>query len=690
MNENKDDRETYLQCNVVKFEGKPNIYKMSADNIRTGSRDNHESNGSRDSESSEIDQSAQNLGVKIKEEPDTNDTRGNSSCDTGFIGQLYDHSSDNTEMRDLDVHSDTSIVFSDGTDYAVCLKYEANLCETIEPVAPVNYVNSRKPDYHDTPDNTGNRHCHHENPDNGHSFYANPDDSHCNVDCKPAPDGLQNQNTEMRYGTKKCEIPEHPIQENTERYNDIDSSVHNNHYLNHKCSISNEKINSLDKNDSSTERKRTTEKEYKCDICIDSITMPYHAETKYQKYIEKKLCKRTGQKPYKCDVCSYSAARSIHLVQHKRKHTGEKPHKCDVCNFRTAWPGDLVRHKRKHTGHTPYKCDSCSYSTDRSVYLARHKRKCTGEKPFKCEVCTYCTARSSDLAMHKIKHTRERPYKRDVPMSYEVSEPYVRSGRDKQNDQIRHNHGTQDKSQYYENCSHTSNCSGDVLKRAYIDKKLDICSFSSEHASSLSKHKHKHTGEKPYKCNKCSFSTACSKYLAKHKRIHTKEKQYKCDICSYICITARDLEVHKRIHTGEKTYKCDMCSYSTVSSFALAKHTGECKGKKSHKCDICNYSAASFTSLSKHKRQHTREIPYKCDICSFSFLRSGDLAKHKRKHLRDYNASSVVHPPVRPSGLNISISDFSSETAERSSTKLYRNQDPNVYQVYVGRVDRKI
>ena len=63
------------------------------------------------------------------------------------------------------------------------------------------------------------------------------------------------------------------------------------------------KINSLDKNDSSTERQRTTEKEYKCDICIDSITMPYQAETKYQKYTEKKLYKRKGQKPYKCDVC---------------------------------------------------------------------------------------------------------------------------------------------------------------------------------------------------------------------------------------------------------------------------------------------------------------------------------------------------------------------------------------------------
>ena len=105
MNENKDDAEIYLQYNVDKFEGKPNLNEMSAGNIGSGTKssDNRPvtqtSNGSRDMESSEIDQSVQNLGVQIKEEPDTNDTGCNSSCDTGLFWQLYDHSSDNAEMR---------------------------------------------------------------------------------------------------------------------------------------------------------------------------------------------------------------------------------------------------------------------------------------------------------------------------------------------------------------------------------------------------------------------------------------------------------------------------------------------------------------------------------------------------------------------------------------------------------------
>ena len=56
-----------------------------------------------------------------------------------------------------------------------------------------------------------------------------------------------------------------------------------------------------------------------------------------------------------------------------------------------------------------------------------------------------------------------------------------------------------------------------------------------------------------------------------------------------------------------------------------------------------------------------------------------------------HSAPSVVRPSVRrPSGVNFHIFDFSSETAERNSTKLYRKQDPYaLYQVCVFRADRK-
>ena len=56
-----------------------------------------------------------------------------------------------------------------------------------------------------------------------------------------------------------------------------------------------------------------------------------------------------------------------------------------------------------------------------------------------------------------------------------------------------------------------------------------------------------------------------------------------------------------------------------------------------------------------------------------------------------HGAPSVVRPSVRPSsGVNFHIFDFSSEPAERNSTKLDRKQDLNaLYQVCVLWADRK-
>ena len=58
-------------------------------------------------------------------------------------------------------------------------------------------------------------------------------------------------------------------------------------------------------------------------------------------------------------------------------------------------------------------------------------------------------------------------------------------------------------------------------------------------------------------------------------------------------------------------------------------------------------------------------------------------------HYCDHALSVVRRPSVRPS-LTFHIFDFSSGTAERNSTKLYRKQDLNLlYQVCVFRTDRK-
>ena len=289
---------------------------MSTVNIRTrtDSRDNRPvnqtSDGSRDIESSETAQSFQSLDVQIKEEPGKYNTSGSTYSDTeGFIGQFAKYPIDITGKRDLDVHSDQKFVCRDGTDYAVCMKYEPD--SESNPDASVNDVNIRKPDNHDNKSHQDNR----------HSYHASVDYSHCYVDCRPASNSVTD--TQAKYGTMKCEIPVHHIKKKNVpyNYNSSGSNVHNHHDHNHIFSVSYEKINISENDHTNTEGQLTTHEVYRCGICCYSIIMPYHAETNYKKDTEK---------------CSYSSVKPNNLVTHKRKHTREKLHTCDVCSYITT------------------------------------------------------------------------------------------------------------------------------------------------------------------------------------------------------------------------------------------------------------------------------------------------------------------------------------------------------------------
>ena len=164
------------------------------------------------------------------------------------------------------------------------------------------------------------------------------------------------------------------------------------------------------------------------------------------------------------------------------------------------------------------------------------------------------------------------------------------------------------------------------------------CDYASCKSGNLARHKrHKHTGEKPHKCDQCNYTSCGSGDLVSHKRRkHTGEKPCKCDQCDYACCTSDELARHKRRkHTGEKPFKCDWtgCNYASCDSGHLVihkrhKHTGE----KPYKCDRCDYAFCDSGGLASHKRRkHTGEKPYKCDQCDYAFCDSGNLAIHKRR-----------------------------------------------------------
>ena len=424
------DTENSVHHDSVQIKIEPNVCDMSTAGTYPGTESSEQYPDSQtsgrlrgyksDIYPSGTDNNSQNVEVKIKEERIIDDMFHSFCCDvTQATDQSSDHKTGNSSKNNLCVHERPSSFLSNGTTYAVCIKYE-----------PDSWNASSKK---------------YESSVNSSNSYDNliEDNGHCVTNSSQASDNTLIRDIQLSsFEPMGCESNE----TNSFTHGKITKQSAPYHEHDHTYSACYKELNTCSSNvDVRTlENTHKEQKLYRCDICsFNAIYASDLTNHKQQKHAgeESHTCdirsfsttrsrslmtcnrKHIEEKSYKCDVTdmrSNISARCNDLVKHKRKHMGGYPYKCDVCDYGCYWFGTLMRHKRKHTGEKPYKCDMCSYSTFRSSYLAAHKQKHTGEKLYKCDMCSYSTFRSSYLAAHKQKHTGEEPYKCDV-CSYSTS-----------------------------------------------------------------------------------------------------------------------------------------------------------------------------------------------------------------------------------------------------------------------------
>lgn len=94
------------------------------------------------------------------------------------------------------------------------------------------------------------------------------------------------------------------------------------------------------------------------------------------------------------------------------------------------------------------------------------------------------------------------------------------------------------------------------VPRKVPEHTCEICGYKTIYKSDLTKHRRKHTGEKPYRCPICFKEFSDSSILRRHEVVHTGEKPWKCYLCDKAYTLRSTLTNHfKKVNLKKNRYR---------------------------------------------------------------------------------------------------------------------------------------
>lgn len=164
-----------------------------------------------------------------------------------------------------------------------------------------------------------------------------------------------------------------------------------------------------------------------------------------------------------------------------------------------------------------------------------------------------------------------------------------------------------------------------------------LCPATYADKHHLKSHLQRHWGIKPWKCSDCSYESFTKQVLEIHIRHrHSGERPFKCDLCDMAFASQSSFMVHRRIHTGEKPYACRLCPATFRDCGAMRNHFLTTHSTaRPHTCEHCGKSFALAVELRRHVRMHTGDTPHLCHLCPARFTRRSSLVVHVRTHTGD-------------------------------------------------------